>query len=744
MTPPVSDRRPIPPSSISVQRYFEVSLLLTLTTAFVTLAATRKLDSVSVLVLALALGAKLWSYARDADWLLSPRAVNRLAVAYIAVYLLEVFVFSSGSGFVDRMLTATIHLVLFTTVVKVFSARTYRDYAYLAALSFLMMLAGAILTVSTNYLAGLALYVLFATSTFISYEVKRSGEAARQPSASAARPRRGVATTGVKLGVRTRRGAFERALALTTLSLALGIAVMATVLFFVIPRYRTGYLSGLGMEPQNLTGFSDQVNLGDIGRVKRSSVVVMRVMVEGNPRQFEGIKWRGLGLTHFDGRHWYTGSVAIFQLSPVAPEHFAIPPAEGWQRRPQRLLRYRVFLSPVATDVLFAAATPRELTGPLRFVAVDQTGSLHGFRPAMPLNYEVVSATGLPAPADLRGASTDYPREVRELYLELPQLDPRIAALARSITAHAADNYDRALALENYLRHNFTYTLDPAGIRAEDPVPSFLFESKQGYCEYFAAAMALMLRTLEIPSRLVNGFQTGTYNRVGGDFVVRARDAHTWVEAYFPAYGWIPFDPTPADPNALSSEGLFDDYLDALSLFWNEWVINYDFAHQAQLAGQLERDSRSWHHTMSSRFDRLTSEGARFAAGVESRLVSHKLLVFVITLTFMTALMFLEGSLSLDELRFLWRWRFQARSDAAGHQDATLAYGQFLAVVRRKGFRKSASETPQAFARRLTGLPWAADAQEFTRLYNALRFGNATLPLGDLRRTLETISAGGQ
>lgn len=743
MTPPVNDLRPVPPSRLSVQRYFEVSLLLMLATAFVTLAATRKLDAVSVLGLSLALGAKLWSYARDADWLLSPRAVNRLAVAYIAVYLLDVFIFSSGSGFVDRMLTATIHLVLFTTVIKVFSARTYRDYGYLAALSFLMMLAGAILTVSTNYLAGLALYVLFATSTFISYEVKRSSEAARQSSASAAPPRRGGATTGVKPGVRT-RGAFERALAATTLGLALAIAVMATVLFFVIPRYRTGYLSGLEMEPQSLTGFSDQVNLGDIGRVKRSSVVVMRVVVEGNPRPFEGIKWRGLGLTHFDGRHWYTGRVAIVQLSPLAPEHFAIPPAEGWQRRAQRLLRYRVLLSPVATDVLFAATTPRELTGPLRWVAVDQTGSLHGLRPAMPLNYEVVSATGLPAPADLRRASTDYPREVRELYLELPQLDPRIAALARSMTAHSDNNYDRALALESYLRHNFTYTLDPAGIRAEDPVASFLFESKQGYCEYFAAAMAVMLRTLEIPSRLVNGFQTGTYNRVGGDFVVRARDAHTWVEAYFPAYGWIPFDPTPADPNARSSEGLFDDYLDALSLFWNEWVINYDFAHQAQLAGQLERGSRSWHHTMSSRFDRLETEGARFAAGLESRLVSHKLFVFAITLTFMTALMFLEGGLSLDELRFLWRWRFPARSDAAGHQDATLAYRQFLAIVRRKGFRKSASETPQAFARRLTGLPWAADAEEFTRLYNALRFGNATLPLVDLRSVLETISNDGK
>ena len=122
------------------------------------------------------------------------------------------------------------------------------------------------------------------------------------------------------------------------------------------------------------------------------------------------------------------------------------------------------------------------------------------------------------------------------------------ANLARTLTASATNNYDRAAAIQSYLRNNFQYTLDPPDIEPEDPVGSFLFRSKSGYCEYFAAAMAVMLRTLNVPSRLVNGFQTGSYNRIGKDFVVRARDAHSWVEVYFTGYGWIPFDPTPADP----------------------------------------------------------------------------------------------------------------------------------------------------------------------------------------------------
>ena len=195
------------------------------------------------------------------------------------------------------------------------------------------------------------------------------------------------------------------------------------------------------------------------------------------------------------------------------------------------------------------------------------------------LAYDVVSETGLPSARELQRAPTDYPGDIRLVYLRLPDLNPKIADLARQVTSAATNNYDRATAIQNYLRDNFRYTLDPSAIEPKDPIDSFLFKSKSGYCEYFAASMAVMLRTLNIPSRLVNGFQTGSYNRIGKDFVVRARDAHSWVEVYFPNYGWITFDPTPADPNPIRA-GAWDDYVDALNLFWSEWIVNYDFSHQ--------------------------------------------------------------------------------------------------------------------------------------------------------------------
>ena len=133
-------------------------------------------------------------------------------------------------------------------------------------------------------------------------------------------------------------------------------------------------------------------------------------------------------------------------------------------------------------------------------------------------------------------------------YLQLPRLDPRVAPLAEQITASEGNNYDKAVALERYLRTHFGYTLQLGRSAQRDPLAYFLFERKQGHCEYFASAMAVMLRTLRIPSRVVNGFRTGEFNDVTSQYLVRASNAHSWVEAYFPGYGWISFDPTPAAP----------------------------------------------------------------------------------------------------------------------------------------------------------------------------------------------------
>jgi transglutaminase-like putative cysteine protease len=715
-------------SQVSVERYFETSLLLMLTTGFVTVVTTGKLDLPSVLVVSIALAVRLWSQFREIDLTLSPRTVTRLSVFYMFFFALDFLIFSPGPSLMDNMLAATVHLVFFTAIIKVFSARTYRDYAYLAALAFMMMLASAILTVGTTFLVCFTFYVLFAISTLISYEVKRSTEMSRRPPEGPSR-----------VPIENRR-ALERALTTATAGLAAGIVALASILFFVIPRYRTGYLTGLGMEAQNITGFSGSVNLGDIRKILQSNVVVMRVLPEGNPRDFQGLKWRGVGLNSFDGKQWYNDNTEQRPLHPASYQRFVIPQAEGWPGRRARPLRYRVLLTPVSTDVVFAAAVPREVTGRIRLITQDQTESLHSpGHSYTPFSYEVLSDTGVPSPEELRQASTEYPEEIRRVDLQLPELDPRIADFARQLTARSSNHYDRAVAIERHLQNNFTYSLDPKGIDPGNPLASFLLEAKSGYCEYFAAAMAVMLRTQGIASRLVNGFQTGAYNRVGKDFIVRGRDAHSWVEVYFPGHGWIPFDPTPADPNPVVP-GAFDDYIDAASLFWNEWIINYDFAHQARLARTVERESRVLQQDFEKRIKKLRQRCISLAYQVEGWLMSHKLLVFLIMLGILAALILAEKGSKIAEWRFALAWRFRRHDRALTPAEATLTYSRFLRALMRRGFRKPDAQTPREFALSFVGTRLAWPVLEFTRLYNSLRFGQAAVSLARLKQLLQEIA----
>jgi len=713
----------------SVDRYFEVSLLLTLGTGFVTLASTGKLDVVSVILVSLALAVRLWGYAGERDLRISPSAVTRLAVFYILFFVLDFLVFSSGLTPLDTMLNTTVHLVLFTAVIKVFSARTHRDYTYLATLSFLMMLASAILTVNTAYLAFFILYLLFAISTFVSYEIKRSLEGSAYTAA------------GPNATFSRNRSALEGSLAKTTAGLALGVIGLASLLFFVIPRYRSGYLTGLGARPQNVTGFSESVNLGDIGRMLRSNAVVLRVLPEGNPRQFQGVKWRGVALDSFDGKHWYNDNTQQTPLQPAAYRRFILPRQPGGGKRPEQLLRYRVLLTPISSDVLFAAAVPRELAGKMRMLALDETDSLHNPQHAFsPVLYEVLSEVGIPSPAALRADAGGYPTDFRRLYLRLPpKLDPRIKELAENITRTATNNYDRSLEIQDYLRSHFSYTLNPPNIEPSDPIGSFLFVSKEGYCEYFASAMAIMMRTIGVPARLVNGFQTGSYNRLGKDFVVRARDAHSWVEVYFPRYGWIQFDPTPADPHPVIASQ-WDDYLDALDLFWSEWVINYDFSHQIQLVQRAELDSRRFQRGFHDHVRDLRRRLVVAASQIAGLLAANKFIILLAISVVLIGLLLMGKGWDPTSLKFRWAWGLQRAGRLVSPQEAIMTYHRFLNILARRGYRKRASETPQEFARKLLGSPVGERSMEFTRLYYAVRFGREPLSLVRLRAALKEIA----
>jgi hypothetical protein len=152
--------------------------------------------------------------------------------------------------------------------------------------------------------------------------------------------------------------------------------------------------------------------------------------------------------------------------------------------------------------------------------------------------------------AQLREAGTDYPTWVAERYLQLPPtITPRTRELAREIATGLDNPYDIATAITNYLRANIEYveavTPTPEG---QDPLDYFLFDSRQGFCNYYASAEVVLLRSLGVPARLAAGFAQGTPQGQSGVYVVLQRDAHVWPEVYFPGPGWIEFEPTVSQP----------------------------------------------------------------------------------------------------------------------------------------------------------------------------------------------------
>jgi transglutaminase-like putative cysteine protease len=151
--------------------------------------------------------------------------------------------------------------------------------------------------------------------------------------------------------------------------------------------------------------------------------------------------------------------------------------------------------------------------------------------------------------AQLRASGSQYPEWVRARYLALPQDIPeRVTALARDLTATAPTPYDRARAIESYLR-TFPYTLDvsePPGNR--DVVDYFLFDLRRGYCDYYASAMVVLARAAGLPARLVVGYAPGRYDPSNARYIVTEADAHSWVEVYFTGYGWVEFEPTAGLP----------------------------------------------------------------------------------------------------------------------------------------------------------------------------------------------------
>ena len=581
-----------------MERYFQISFHALILTAFIALVETGRLDVGSILLFLVFFAVTANRALKGRPPLLTARGAFFLSLGYIFFFALDSLILSGS------FISAIIHLVLFLEIAKLAQKKEDKDYLYLILLSFLQILAASSLTIDMSFVFTLFFFLIALVSTLMSFDIYRSQRETSD---------RGLVPIDGPLG---------------------GMSVWATVwiiivgvaLFFAMPRIGTGYFSRAATQALLLSGFTDTVELGTIGEVKLSSALVMRTrVIDGSPSAVP--KWRGLALDTFDGRTWSKSRRRRQAVRGSRNDQYLIQSPTGTGEQ----VRFEVFLEPLATPTLFGPHIIRSITGDFRGLERDNAdGVYQRIRAVRRTQYEVLSEIPLRNTTSEIDDETDVLPDNADRYLQLPlELDPRIVDLAETVTTGGDTVLEKASLVETYLRTNHAYSLELTWDPGEQPLSTFLFEARAGHCEYFASSMAILLRTVGIPTRMVNGFLAGEYNSIGNSYIVRQSDAHSWVEVFVPGQGWIDFDPTPPDPNRneISMLVLFSHYLDAAELFWNAYILTYDTGTQLQLfrnaqdtiqsaRSSLQSRSESWAAMSQAVSDRVS---ARIREVVETR-----------------------------------------------------------------------------------------------------------------------------
>jgi transglutaminase-like putative cysteine protease len=692
-------------------RFFEFSLLGLLASGFLAVVGSGYLDTPTTIITAAALLARALITAGLLRLELPAGVVTAVTLAYVGFYPVDYF-FISGS-----LIPSAVHLVFFVAVVKILTAQSNRDFFLLKVIAFLELLAACILSSRVNFFGFLLLFLVLGVATFASGEIRQSVR--KRPSVTRY-PGRG-------LSVR-----------LTAHAVLVSAAILAITagLFFFLPRTARAAFQHLVSRHDHLAGFSNRVTLGEIGEIKRDNTPVMHVKMDRSEDRMLPLKWRGAALSEFDGRTWYNPPAAPQLLRPDQAGLLVLEPP---RRSDARHISYAVHLGEAGSDALFFAGTPQYL----RIDSPVFRNSLDNFRMRLSdshnIWYQVYSRLEpLARDSDLAGELVEpLSHEWRAVYLQLPRMDPRVGELAHGITAGEPGPAVQARSIEKYLRTHYGYTLELPQFEPADPLAYFLFQRKKGHCEYFASSMAVMLRALGIPSRVVTGFQSGVYNPISGSQLIRSSDAHSWVEAWLPQRGWTTFDPTPPDPNAqrLSVWTRLGFYADAADVFWQDWVLNYNLDRQLQLASRMGESSR---HVGLNWFDGVGPALARGYHRTSSFAMRYGFVLFGVASLAVLLQLFGHDS---------WRWWksrqrvLKVQRGEAEASDATMLYHRMLKVLRRRGIEKPPWLTPFEFARVLQEPQLSILVGDLTAAYNELRFGRKAEAAGRIVSLLEQLEA---
>jgi len=621
-----------------------------------------------------------------------------MVFAVLGWFAVDVLFFSS-------VVPGLVHVLLLISLIKLGSARSGRDYLLLYLIAFVFVLLATAYTISAFFLVTLAVFIFLAIQAFMLLETRPAqlqNQRARFP----------------------HKAYLQMSLVVTVL-----IMLFAIPIFILIPRGGMAFLGTQADTFVHMTGFSDRVTLGELGRILNDTRIVMRVKTDLPPEQLPpDLKWRGIGLDYFDGRAWLNTRRTEEQIFlDEAYNGYLVPRT----RRQNETQLGQVFFVEPFTNTVFGAPDIISIRGFREDTRIVRDGNDSlSYRPARTrrLNYTVFSdimtrEQRLGAVRHASGAILGMER-----YLQLPKIDPRIPALAERIVAGRQTAVGRALAIEDYLRRNYRYSLDNLSAGADDPLADFLFEHRAGHCEYFSAAQAVMMRVVGIPCRVVNGFRRGEYNSWSDNFVVRQSDAHSWVEGYFPGAGWLEFDSTPAAP---APERYFlarfsSQWLDVLDAFWTE-VITFDRVGQVSLFRSTGREL----FRVLTGAGQITDWLRELGRNLNDELLAARLpdIALVFWLIPGCLLVFALAYRYRRYLRlFVKRRIFRLDSE----QLAPEYYLELLYVLQRRGLKRERWETPLEFATRARARLDSTIPVRVTELYYGNRFGRLPLEAAEL------------
>jgi transglutaminase-like putative cysteine protease len=615
--------------------------------------------------------------------------------------------------------------VEFAALLQIVRLATRRGAAHdqqVIVLSLLHFVAGTVLGGGLTYGLCFLGFLVVAPGALVLSHLRREVEGNYR---QGARDRTGLPVDVPRI-LRSRR-VVGRAFLSSTCLLSVPILLFTTALFVLFPRIGLSLLLLNHPRAGRMIGFSEHVDLGEVGVLRDDPTIALRFEVKGladPPPMRLTLRLRGTAFDFYDGRAWartprdlpreaktaadFTDIVGLSRSRPVDPVHDRVVSFDLEPIDPPV-----VFLPPHAIGVKPKAPAQFLLGEPLAI----QTGAEDEVRytgsDARGLRYDVYLA----ADAELIGQPLSAAERAR--HLTLPSLPERVAELAHRWTDDLPTPEAKAAAIEDHLRREYTYDLHSSSQGKPQPVDHFLFESKKGHCEFFSTAMAVMLRMVGIPSRNVTGFVGGTWNRFGHYYAVRQGDAHSWVEAYIDEPGrgaWRTFDPTPpSGAQPLEPPGgayyYMRDLIEAASQRWNTYVVGYDLRKQVRLFDEFNR-----------RISRIRNTEKGPMLFLSKTPMTGWLVVLLLLLAFVA-----------------WR-RYQRRDGALrprddkapldrGLETAAALYRDLETALQSHGMTRPAATPPLRYANELGARrhPLAPEVESLTNMYLEVRFGGSML-----------------